>query len=37
MALDVSEVAKLKAENGRLRNQIKCLEIELDQKDEKIK
>jgi hypothetical protein len=26
--MDVSEVAKLRAENGRLKNQIKCLEIE---------
>ena len=34
---DISEVAKLKAENGRLRNQIKCLEIELEQKDDKVK
>jgi uncharacterized protein (DUF3084 family) len=34
---DVSEVAKLKAENGRLRNQIKCLEIELEQKEDKVK
>ena len=26
--------AKLKAENARLRNQVKCLEIEVEQKDE---
>jgi hypothetical protein len=29
-ANEVSEIAKCKAENGRLRNQIKCLEIEVD-------
>ena len=27
---DLTEVAKLKAENGRLKNQIKCLEIEVE-------
>ena len=30
-------MAKLKAENGRLKNQIKCLEIELEQKEDKVK
>ena len=34
---DLSEVAKLKAENGRLKNQIKCLEIEVEQKEDKVK
>lgn len=34
---DISEVAKLKAENGRLKNQIKCLEIEVEQKEDKVK
>ncbi|CDW71896.1 UNKNOWN [Stylonychia lemnae] len=33
----VPEFAKMKAENGRLKNQIKCLEIELEQKEDKIK
>jgi hypothetical protein len=26
----VSDIAKLKAENGRLKNQVKCLEIEVE-------
>lgn len=34
---DLTDVAKLKAENGRLKNQIKCFEIELEQKEEKVK
>ncbi len=34
---DLTDVAKLKAENGRLKNQIKCLEIEVEQKEEKVK
>jgi len=34
---DLTEVAKLKAENGRLKNQIKCLEIEVEQKEEKVR
>lgn len=34
---DLTEIAKLKAENGRLRNQIKCLEIEVEQKEDKVK
>lgn len=36
-AVEVSDVAKLKAENGRLKNQIKCLEIEVEQKEDKIR
>ena len=30
------ETTKLKGENGRLKNQVKCLEIEVEQKEEKI-
>jgi uncharacterized protein (DUF3084 family) len=33
----VPDGVKLKAENARLKNQIKCLEIEVEQKDEKVK
>lgn len=36
-SVSVSDTAKLKAENGRLKNQIKCLEIEVEQKEDKIK
>ncbi len=34
---DLADINKIKAENGRLKNQIKCLEIELEQKEEKVK
>ena len=37
VAGEAPDVAKLRAENGRLRNQIKCLEIEVEQKDDKLK
>ena len=30
-------VKQLEAENARLRNKVKCLEIEVEQKDEKVK
>ena len=33
---ETDELTKLRGENGRLRNQVKCLEIELEQKEEKI-
>ena len=36
-AINVSEATKLRAENGRLKNSVKCLEIELEQKNDKIK
>ena len=36
-ASDGTEAGKVKAENARLKNQIKCLEIEMEQKEEKIK
>lgn len=34
---DLSEMTKFKGENSRLKNQIKCLEIELEQKNDKVK
>ena len=34
---DLTDVGRLKAENGRLKNQIKCLEIEIEQKDDKVR
>lgn len=34
---DLADINKIKAENGRLKNQIKCFEIELEQKEEKLK
>ena len=33
----MGELTKLKAENGRLKNNVKCLEIEVEQKEDKIK
>lgn len=35
--VEISELTKFKAENSRLKNQVKCLNIELEQKEEKIK
>ena len=33
---ETDELTKLRGENGRLKNQVKCFEIELEQKEEKI-
>ena len=32
---ETDELTRVKGENGRLRNQVKCQEIELEQKEEK--
>lgn len=33
---ETDELTKLRGENGRLTNSVKCLEIELEQKEERI-
>ena len=33
---ETDELTRLRGENGRLINQVKCLEIELEQKEERI-
>ena len=33
---ETDELTKTKGENGRLKNQVKCMEIELEQKEERI-
>ena len=33
---ETDELTKLRGENGRLKNQVKCCEIEIEQKEEKI-
>ena len=36
-ATDNNESVKLRSENARLKNSVKCLEIEVEQKEDKIK
>jgi len=33
---ETDELTKLRGENGRLKNQVKCCEIEIEQKEERI-